>query len=284
MITEQLIWFIDSRFYYQTTSLEKIIRLANIHQKSIKVIIDASTQLTGHGYWHLFNDKDALSKELMITIEAKKTQLLKYFSMSAIKAEVIINQSANYLATLNTNVESNINSIVIIEDNSAKKRHSIFQHLADINAPVLLLTKNAWKQQISFLVAVDPLHEHARPEMIDNNIVSLTKNWVDRLKAKWTVVHCFYIASVLTKYKKNIQSMHRDGLDDFAKKLRIPPEQSVLLEGIPEEALVLYIRQHHVDILAIGLVARNQLEQLWIGSTTTALLCDLPCDILLIKN
>jgi hypothetical protein len=38
MITEQLIWFIDSRFYYQTSSLDKIVRLANIHQKSIKVL------------------------------------------------------------------------------------------------------------------------------------------------------------------------------------------------------------------------------------------------------
>jgi nucleotide-binding universal stress UspA family protein len=32
------------------------------------------------------------------------------------------------------------------------------------------------------------------------------------------------------------------------------------------------------------LVARNQLNRLWIGSTTTALLCELPCDMLLIKH
>lgn len=284
MITEQLIWFIDSRFYYQTTSLDKIVRLANIHQKSIKVIIDVSAQITGRGYWHLFNGKEALAKELMLTIEAKKTQLLKYFAMNAIKVEVTINQSANYLATLNTNVENNVNSIVIIEDNSAEKRHSIFQHLADINAPVLLLTKKIWKHPISFLVAVDPLHEHARPEMIDNNIVTLTKNWGEKLQAKWTVAHCFYIASVLTKYKTNVRAIHRDGLDIFAKNLNIPHEQCVLLEGIPEDVLASYIHQHHVDIITIGLVARNQLNRLWIGSTTTALLCDLPCDMLLIKN
>lgn len=284
MITEQLIWFIDSRFYYQTSSLDKIVRLANIHQKSIKVIIDASAQVTGRGYWHLFNNKEALSKELMLTIEAKQTQLLKYFAMNAIKVEVTINESANYLATLNTNVDSIKCSLVIIEDNIAAKRHSIFQHLADINAPVLLLTKKLWKHPINFLVAVDPLHENARPEMIDNNIVSLTKSWVEKLQAKWTVAHCFYVASVLTKYKNNVRAMHRDGLDIFAKNLKIPHEQCVLLEGIPEDVLASYIRQHHVDIITIGLVARNQLNRLWIGSTTTALLCELPCDMLLIKH
>lgn len=284
MITEQLIWFIDSRFAYQTTSLDKVVRLANIHQKSIKVIIDVSCQITGRGYWHLFNDKKAFETELMVEVEAKKNKLLKYFSMNAIKVEVAINESANYLAALNASIENNVNSVVIIEGNRAEKRHSIFQHLADINAPVLLLTKKLWKKPMSFLVAVDPLHEHARPEMIDNNIVSLTKNWVDKLQAKWTVAHCFYIASVLTKYKNNVRAMHHDGLDIFAKELKIPHEQCVLLEGIPEDVLASYVRQHHVDIITIGLVARNQLNRLWIGSTTTALLCDPPCDMLLIKH
>jgi nucleotide-binding universal stress UspA family protein len=284
MITEQLIWFIDSRIHHQTTTLDKIVRLANIHQKSIKIVIDVSAQITGHGYWHLFSEKNTFKKELIKTVEDNKNQLLKYFSMNAIKVEVAINESDDYLTTLNANVESNINSIVIIEDNSADKRHAIFQHLADINAPVLLLTKKLWKHPINFLVAVDPLHENARPEMLDTNIVSLTKSWVEKFKAKWTVAHCFYIASVLTKYKTNVRTMHREGLDVFAKNLKIPHDQCVLLEGIPEDALSSYIHQHHVDIITIGLVARNQLNRLWVGSTTTALLSNPPCDMLLIKH
>ena len=284
MVTEQLIWFIDSRFFYQTTSLDKVFHLANIHRQKIKVIIDASTQLTGRGYWHLLSNKKALSADLMTTINSKKEQLLNICATNAIQIEVIINQSTNYLATLNAEISATPNSIVVIEANIATKKHPIFQQLTDINAPVLVLHKKAWKDPINILAAIDPLHEHARPGKIDDNIVSLTQHWSSKLKAKWKVAHCCYVDSVLTKYKNNVLLMHRDGLHDFAKKVRISPEQYTLLEGMPEEALASYIKQHHVDVLVIGLVTRNKLEQFWIGSTTTALLSNAPCDMLLIKK
>ena len=289
MTTEQLIWFIDSRFYYQAITLDKIVHLANTHKKQLKIIIDASTQSTGHGYWHLLNDNDALSAELMTSIDKKQTQLLKFFSMNAIKVEVTINQSTDYLTLLNTEVTNNANSLVVIEDNIVSKRHPIFQQLTNINASVLLLKNKRWKQpvlnsSINILAAIDPLHENARPEKIDDNIVSLAKNWADILKAKFKIAHCCYVSSVLTQYKNKVLTIHREGFHDFAKKNHLQNEQCVFLEGMPEEALLSYIHQYHTDILIMGLVARNKLEQLWIGSTTTALLNSPPCDMLLIKH
>jgi len=284
MITEQLIWFIDSRFYYQNTSLDKIVQLANTHKKNVKIIIDASTQLTGRGYWHLFNSDNTLSNELITSLEAKKAQMLKYFGMNAIKAEISINQSVDYLASLNSQITTSNNAIVVIEDHPVAKRHPIFQLLTDINASVLLLNKKVWKHPIKMLAAVDPLHEHARPGKIDDDIVLLTKNWAKNLEANWSVAHCYYVASVLTTYKSKVRAMHTEGFSLFAKKLRLTDDQCVLLEGVPEDAMTNYIKKHHIDILTLGIVARNKLEQLWIGSTTTALLNELPCDLLLIKE
>jgi nucleotide-binding universal stress UspA family protein len=134
------------------------------------------------------------------------------------------------------------------------------------------------------LAAVDPLHEHARPDELDDNIVSLTKVWATSLKSSWVIVHCCYIASVLTQYKSKLITMHREGFSAFAKRNRLHNEQCVLLEGIPEDALSSYVEKHHVGILVIGLVARNTLEQFWVDSTTSALLCSPPCDLLLIKK
>jgi len=284
MITEQLIWFIDSRFYYQNISLDKIVHLAQIHKKPIKIIIDASAQLTGRGYWHLLSHKETLSKELLSSIEQQQKKLLKFFAMNAIKVDITINQSPDYFAALSTSIKNSINSLVILEDNISAKRHPIFQQLTDIDAPVLLLHKKAWKHPVNILAAVDPLHEHARPGKIDDNIVLLTQHWSKTLSAKFTVAHCFYVASVLTKYKNNVFSMHSDGLDTFAKRFRLSEQQYTLLEGIPEEALTTYIQHNHIDILTMGLIARNKLQQLWVGSTTTAMLSEVPCDILLIKH
>jgi nucleotide-binding universal stress UspA family protein len=284
MKTEQLIWFIDSRFFYKSTSLDKIVRLANIHHKQIKVIIDASAQLTGRGYWHLFDDNDTLSHEVIAELDKKQAQLQKFFTMNAIKADVTVNQSTNYLQILNSEIEKNSDCVLVIEDTITTKRHPIFQEFKGLRAPILLLSHKLWKSSINILAAVDPLHEHARPDELDENIVTLTRVWATSLKSSWVIVHCCYIASVLTQYKSKLMAMHREGFSAFAHRNRLPDEQCVLLEGIPEDALSSYAVKHHVDILVIGLVARNRLEKFWVGSTTSALLCAPPCDMLLIKH
>ena len=284
MITEQLIWFIDSRFNFHTSSLEKIVRIAKIHDKKVTIFIDASAQSNGRGYWHLFDEIDTLSSNLMAEIEKKKTQLLKFFSMSAIKVDVIINQSTNYLSSLDSEIVNKENCLVVIEDSTISKRHPIFQKLADIKIPILLLHNKIWKHSINILAAVDPLHEHARPVHIDDNIVSLTQSWAKSLSATWAIAHCYYVASILTEYRNRLLSMHREGLSAFAKKHHIPNEYCVLLEGIPEDALSSYIHKNQVDILVVGLVTRSKLKQLWIGSTTTALLSEPPCDLLMLNK
>ena len=284
MIKEQFIWFIDSRFFYQTKSLDKMVHLILPNQKTLKIIIDASAQLKGRGYWHLFSEKEILSDEIMAKIEIKKAQLVKFFAMNAIDVDISINKSTDYLSVLNTEIANDPQSLVVIEDNIVAQRHSIFQRLTAIKAPVLLLSKQIWKHPFNIVAAVDPLHEHARSGVLDANIVSLAESWAKPLKSSWVVTHCYYITSVLSQYKSKVQSQHKQGLMEFAKRQRIPATQCVLLEGIPEEALTAYINKHNSNMLIMGLVTRNKLEQLWVGSTTTALLNELPCDLLLIKK
>ncbi|MDN2663416.1 universal stress protein [Psychromonas sp. 14N.309.X.WAT.B.A12] len=284
MIKEQFIWFIDSRFFYQTKSLDKMVHLILPNQKTLKIIIDASAQLKGRGYWHLFAEKEILSDEIMAKIELKKAQLVKFFAMNAIDVEVSINKSTDYLSVLNAEIANDSQSLVVIEDNAVAQRHSIFQRLTAINAPLLLLSKQAWHQPLSIVAAVDPLHEHARSGALDANIVALAERWAKPLKASWMVAHCYYVTSVLSQYKSKVLSQHKQGLMDFAKKHRIATNQCVLLEGVPEEVLATYINKNSCHILVMGLVTRNKLEQLWVGSTTTALLNELPCDLLLLKK
>jgi hypothetical protein len=91
MITEQLIWFIDGRYFYKNIILDKIIHLANVHQRSIKIIIDARIKSTERWYWHTLIDDSSTTNDALELINKKKQTLLKVLQMSAIKAEVIIN-------------------------------------------------------------------------------------------------------------------------------------------------------------------------------------------------
>jgi nucleotide-binding universal stress UspA family protein len=284
MITEQLIWFIDGRYFYKNITLDKVIHLANTHKMRVKIIIDAKVKSTQRWYWHAMVGDSPTANEDLVAINKKKKTLLKALEMSAIKAEIIVSESADHIKTINTELAKTNNGLLILEDTPPKTRHPIFQTLSEINAPVLLLTDKVWKEKINAIGAVDPLHENDRPAKIDEHIVQHLKSWENSLSVKWKLIHCCYISSVLYQYKNKVLSMHQDGLKEFADQFRIKNDQYKLLEGLPEEALKSYINKNHIDILFIGLVNRNMLDKFWVGSTTSNFLYEPPCDLLLIKQ
>jgi nucleotide-binding universal stress UspA family protein len=284
MITEQLIWFIDGRYFYKNVTLDKIIQLANAHQMRIKIIIDAQVKSTQRWYWHSMVENSSTVNEDLAAINKKKQTLLNALEMSAIKAEIIITDTSNHIKAINTELAKNNNGLLVLEDTPPKKRHPIFQTLTEINAPVLLLSNNVWKKPLNVIGAVDPLHENDRPAKIDEHIVKHLKNWEGSLAIKWKVVHCCYISSVLTQYKSKVLSMHRDGLKEFSRQFKVLQDQYTLIEGLPEDALKTYINKNHIDILFIGLVNRSMLDKFWVGSTTSNFLYEPPCDLLLIKQ
>jgi hypothetical protein len=284
MISEQLIWFIDGRYFYKNITLDKVILLANAHKKQVKIIIDARVKSTQRWYWHSMVENSKTANEDLDAINKKKQTLLKALEMSAIKAEIIITQSADHLEIINTELAKVNNGLLILEDISPKQRHPIFQTLTEINSPVLLLGNKIWKKAINIIGAVDPLHEHDRPAKIDDSIVNNLKSWDGSLTVKWRLVHCCFISSVLYKYKNKVLLMHQEGLKEFSEQRNIKHDQYTLLEGLPEDAIRSFIDKNHVDLLFIGLVNRSVIDRFWVGSTTSNFLYEPPCDLLLIKH
>ena len=284
MITEQLIWFIDGRYFYKNITLDKVIQLANAHKKQVKIIIDASVKSTHRWYWHSMVDNSETANEDLDVINKKKQTLLKALEMSAIKTEIITIQSSDHLEIINTELAKKNNGLLILEDTSLKQRHPIFQTLTEINSPVLLLSNKLWNKTINLIGAVDPLHEHDRPAKIDDSIVNDLKNWDSSFTVKWRLVHSCFISSVLYKYKNKVLLMHKEGLKEFSEQRNIKQDQYTLLEGLPEDAIRSFIDKNHVDILFIGLVNRSVIDRFWVGSTTSNFLYEPPCDLLLIKH
>lgn len=284
MVNEQLVWFIDGRYFYNTITLDKIIALANAHQQRIKIIIDVRVKSTERWYWHAINKDSIATNDELEIINNKKQALIDALAVKAIEADIIVTQSADHVKIINTELAKNNNSLLILEDTPPKKRHPVFQALTEINSPVLLLSNRAWHKPISIIGAVDPLHENDRPAKIDDSIVKQLKAWDKALSVKWTLVHCCYISSVLYKYTNKVLLMHKEGLQEFAEQFHIKKAQYTLLEGLPEEALKSFIKKNNVDILCIGLVNRSMLDKLWVGSTTSHFLYEPPCDLLLIKH
>lgn len=284
MISDQLTWFIDGRYFYNNITLDKIIHLAGTTANPIKIIIDARIKSTERWYWHTFFEDTSSNSDALALLNQKKDKLLKVLKMSAIKADIMLSQTSDHINLLNDELSKSKNSLLIVEDAPANKRHPVFQTLTEIDSTVLILSHKAWKKPLKILGAVDPLHEHDRPAKIDDNIVKNLKRWEEAFNLKWGVAHCCYISSVLSKYKNKVLSIHKEALHEFSEKWHIKDEQSTLLDGKPENALMTYIDQEHIDILFIGLVNRNIIDRFWVGSTTSSFLSNPSCDLLLIKH
>ncbi len=283
MTITKLVWFIDSRVNYKKTSFNKVAYLATLYGSEIHVLIDKRVKAFERWYWPQLDPDNTLMNDSEAKFNQLKETLTKNFSQRGIQTTISGVEKTDHLTSLNQVLDDD-NSLVMIEHQNDDKKHAIFQSLHLINASTLVLTDKPWSTPLNMIAAVDPLHENARPENIDEHIAELLKEIATQSKARWTVIHSCFIASVLYEYEKRILEMHKDEFNDFAKRMKIDKSHICLIEGQPEEALETYIKKNKVDIMIIGLVARNFIEQMWVGSTTTALLDDVPCDMLLVRR
>ncbi len=277
-----LLWLVDTRHPIPDASIEKLAYLSRTFGVELEIMLDKRVRSFERSYWLQFSG----GKELVSNYRASQNQLGSYLARTledrdiAFKIEEI--EDSSYFSRLKEKL--NAESLLVIDDQPRAQRHPVFQQFSKLSASVLLLTPQAWHDPITIASAVDPLHEHARPTQLDHHIVSVTSAWRKPLQASLFLVHCCFTPPVFLEHRKTIMGIHRDGLNEFARKSNIPDEETVMLEGIPEHALPRWVKTHEIDILALGIVARSRLESFWVGSTTTALLDEPPCDMLLIKG
>ena len=284
MSQAKLIWFIDSRASVKTPSLVKVTNLARKFTNRLEIVFDKRIRSAERWYWPSFDHDKALRQEFELAQKNTKNQLSTYLLSHHIDFHITEIEDSDYLTPLKKLVDGSPQCLVVIDDNGPSQRHPIFQSLATLGADVLLLSAISWNKKIKMLGAVDPLHEHARPFNIDEHIVNVLREWNQKLTTDWSIAHCCFIASVLYKHEKTILKMHREEFSNFAKSLKISNDKMYCLEGLPEKSLKSHIRKNNINILVVGLIARNVLEQMWVGSTTVALMNNPPCDMLLVTH
>lgn len=55
-----------------------------------------------------------------------------------------------------------------------------------------------------------------------------------------------------------------------------------ILEGIPENAILSAAREHDVDAIILGRRRRSPIERIYVGSTTSAVISQAPCPVLVV--
>ena len=172
-----------------------------------------------------------------------------------------------------------------------------WQLIRDCPAP-LWLVKPGELQRPRILAAVDPMTEHDKPESLDMAILDAASELSGKLRGELHVYHGFdptpEIARVgalamtpapipVEELTARLRTDHAAKLDELIQAHNLPADHQHLLSGAVAELLPALARKLDAQLVVMGALARNRIQQAVIGSTAERVLEHLPCDLLILK-
>lgn len=166
--------------------------------------------------------------------------------------------------------------------------------------PLLLIrSKRAYAVHPRVVAAVDPMHAHAKPAILDNAIVAAAADVSNALSGELHLFHArvpWATAShqvrgpgwVPDVVKDDNQVAYEQGVEsrvaELALRHHLPTLRTHLVDGDLVECLGTFTRCDSVDIVAIGALSRSFVQRIVIGNTARRLLDELDCDVLVVKH
>lgn len=278
------IWLIDGRHEIKEKVTQKIIDLAKVHEASVSVIYDRRLRLTERSYWFTLEKFESVNKEWTDKQDKRLAHVQQALCTAGVESSISTIEMANFLEIIHTTIRPTAENYLLLQNEKVMVQHPVFQELSSLPCHVYLLGEQPWQATPIIIGAVDPLHENARPQDLDLLITRQVQSLAKKFKSSWYITHACFIPPSFLQYKSKFIDIHRQGLNEFARRTGISEKHTILLQGIPERVIADWITKHSSDLLVIGSVARNKLLSHLIGSTTIALLESPPSDMLLLKS
>ena len=174
--------------------------------------------------------------------------------------------------------------------------------------PVLLVKNPLPYRHPTVLAAIDPAHTHAKPLLLDRQILRTAHTISEALHGKLSAVHAYARAPIgsvsgavpreavksglMTPglFKKMEEKMQRLALRSAQASLtralrgvRIAASRRYLIASDPVHAITQAAQQSNSAIVVMGAVSRSGFRRLLIGNTAERILDELSCDLLVVK-
>lgn len=148
------------------------------------------------------------------------------------------------------------------------------------------------------VAAVDPMHSHDKPAILDDTIIQSAKMISGLLGGELHLFHSYQRLSEISvqaikefkpvkldvaEIDKKIKQEHRDALDALAMRNDIAKQYVHQLPGRTSELLPSFVRNRNAQLVIMGALSRWRLKRMVIGSTAERVMDHLPCDILIVK-
>jgi universal stress protein E len=162
--------------------------------------------------------------------------------------------------------------------------------------PLWLSKSERFDRRAPVIAAVDPMHAHAKPAMLDDIIVAHAVEVAGDAPGKVIPCHAYDFpeAAIIDTpeaywfamseedqltYKKNLEG----AFDRLLKKRAIPSENTDIVRGDPAFQLPRLVKKHGAAVVVMGAVSRRGLKRVFIGNTAERVIDRLGCDVLIVK-
>lgn len=163
--------------------------------------------------------------------------------------------------------------------------------------PLWLSKSQKFNSRAPILAAVDPLHAHAKPAMLDDSIVTHAIEASGSRPSKVMLCHAYslpegaMIGSPIEAYwiamtEDEQRAYQRDlerAIERLQSKADIPSENAALVRGDPAIQLPRLAKKHSAALIVMGAVSRRGLKRVFIGNTAERVIDKLGCDVLVVK-
>lgn len=163
--------------------------------------------------------------------------------------------------------------------------------------PLWLSKSQKFNPRAPVIAAVDPLHTHAKPAMLDDTIVAHAIEASGSRPGKVMLCHsyslpqgaivgspieAYWIAMTEDEQRAYEQDLQR-AIARLQRKSDIPTENAALVHGGPAFQLPRLAKKYSAALVVMGAVSRRGLQRVFIGNTAERVIDKLDCDVLVVK-
>jgi universal stress protein E len=171
--------------------------------------------------------------------------------------------------------------------------NSCWQLIRHCPVPLWLVQHGQWQGR-SLCAALDPLHSADKPAALDHQLIRAAIELSRQLGLQAHYLHSYaplprtlmFDAELVANYEGYVArsaTLHREAFEQLLGQYPIPLPDTHLLEGFAEEVLPRFVREHAIDLLLLGAIARGHLDTALIGHTAERVLENVDCDLLVLK-
>jgi universal stress protein E len=161
-----------------------------------------------------------------------------------------------------------------------------------------LVKPRAIAQKPSFVAAVDPLHERAKPAALDERIIATAKQLCNPLNGELHVFHAFDVTPMLAasmdvmsmplalpvrELTDSMRGQHTGAVHELTDAHGVRRDHVHIRAASTREAVLALTEELRADVVVMGAVSRRGLKRLFLGNTAEDVLDKLSCDLVIVK-